>query len=193
MRDLILEKQLGALHVAYDYPRTRGEMRCQSCSAARSPAMLGGGLPHHAVYVDLHRNPWGRVTHRFGAIVITCTSAYCMSKVQQIAERHARAGARYPFGDPCERCGASSTAHDPRDRECHCKPCRTCGAATGYLCAYCERSLGCRQHRISIDEHVEGGACRAHPWEREQINAAYAHGADGSSARLLIAAIARRS
>lgn len=193
MRDLVLEKQLGALHAAYDYPRTRDEMRCQSCGAARTPMMIGGGLLHHAVYVDLHRDPWGRVSHRYGAIVVTCTSEYCIAKVQQIAERHARAGSRYPFGDPCTRCWAASRAEDPRDRECRCKPCPTCGAACGNLCGYCERSLGCRAHNIGIDEHVEGGHCLSHPWEREQINAAYAHGADGSSARPLIAAIARRA
>jgi hypothetical protein len=60
-----------------------------------------------------------------------------------------------PFGDPCRRCGAASAHADPRDRICSCVPCCICGVPTGSTCAVCGRSLGCKDHRVSIERHVE--------------------------------------
>lgn len=73
-----------------------------------------------------------------------------------------------PFGDPCPRCGAASTNADPRDRICTCAACRNCGVPTGNLCGYCETSLGCRRHEVSIERHVQE-CCLATAAEREQI------------------------
>jgi hypothetical protein len=60
-----------------------------------------------------------------------------------------------PFGDPCSKCGAASTHADPRDRICVCDPCAACGTPTLSTCAYCGQSLGCNDHRVSIERHVE--------------------------------------
>lgn len=67
----------------------------------------------------------------------------------------AAAELRLPFGDPCVKCGASSTAKDPRDRTCVCSPCVVCGKPTLGTCAVCGRSLGCHEHRVGIERHVE--------------------------------------
>jgi hypothetical protein len=41
---------------------------------------------------------------------------------------------------------------------------------TGWCCAYCDLSLGCQAHRISIEEHVET-ICPATPEQRAEIDA----------------------
>lgn len=60
-----------------------------------------------------------------------------------------------PFGDPCPKCGAASSAADPRDRVCVCTACEVCAKPTLGTCAVCGRSLGCREHKVEIDRHVE--------------------------------------
>lgn len=50
------------------------------------------------------------------------------------------------------------------------QPCLTCAAATGDLCGYCGRSLGCRLHKTSIDEHVRT-CCLATPDDRAVVDA----------------------
>lgn len=72
-------------------------------------------------------------------------------------------------------CAASSSAAPPLDRECHCKPCPTCGTPTGWLCGYCDQSLGCSAHRIEIEPHVANG-CTATPEERAAVDREYADG-----------------
>ena len=75
-----------------------------------------------------------------------------------------------PFGDPCPGCGAKSTAADERARECMCHACWNCGKPTTSICAYCNKSLGCSEHNLSIDQHVEM-QCETTPAQRERFHA----------------------
>ncbi len=81
------------------------------------------------------------------------------------------ASSAFPFGDPCRRCEASASHADPRDRECSCSPCAVCGEPSGGRCAYCGRSLGCPEHRVTIGRHVET-YCLATAWERALLDGA---------------------
>lgn len=67
-----------------------------------------------------------------------------------------------PFGDPCPRCGAASSADDTRDRVCVCTPCDVCEKPTLDSCAVCGRSLGCKEHKVTIERHVETYCLASH-------------------------------
>lgn len=82
---------------------------------------------------------------------------------------------RTPWGDPCPRCGASRSAPDERDRTCVCEPCPVCLEPTLCACAYCGRSLGCKDHGTGMTRHVET-YCLATPEQRAGFDAVVASG-----------------
>jgi hypothetical protein len=51
-----------------------------------------------------------------------------------------------------------------------CCPCWKCGTATLSSCAYCDESLGCKAHALTIEQHVEL-RCNTTPEQRDRFHA----------------------
>jgi hypothetical protein len=81
VRDLVLERQLGDRMAAHFYEHTRDKMRCQCCGAACGWQRMFS----HGVWIALEHIDARGTGRAFGTVVTTCDSAYCQSKIANVA------------------------------------------------------------------------------------------------------------